>query len=47
MVQKRPKTEDEFLEVSGVGQAKLERYGSYFLAVLRDGKEPNSLLQGG
>ena len=46
-VQKRPKTEDEFLEVSGVGQAKLERYGSYFLAVLRDGKEPNSLLQGG
>lgn len=35
MAQKRPQTEDEFLEVSGVGQAKLERYGEVFLTRIR------------
>ncbi len=36
MCQKQPCTEDEFLEVSGVGAAKLKRYGSAFLRVLRE-----------
>jgi ATP-dependent DNA helicase RecQ len=31
----RPATPDEMLEVSGVGPAKLERYGSAFLEILR------------
>lgn len=35
MAQKRPQTEDEFLEVSGVGQAKLERYAEVFLTRIR------------
>ena len=35
MAQKRPQTEDDFLEVSGVGQAKLERYGDAFLTLIR------------
>ncbi|WP_044408116.1 DNA helicase RecQ [Thiomicrospira microaerophila] len=35
MAQKRPQTEDDFLEVSGVGQAKLERYGEAFLTLIR------------
>lgn len=35
MAQKRPQTEDEFLEVSGVGQTKLERYGEVFLTRIR------------
>jgi ATP-dependent DNA helicase RecQ len=34
MAQKRPQTEDDFLEVSGVGQAKLERYGEAFLTLI-------------
>ncbi|MDR0916986.1 MAG: DNA helicase RecQ [Oscillospiraceae bacterium] len=34
MCAKHPRTSDEFLEVSGVGQVKLERYGAQFLAVL-------------
>jgi ATP-dependent DNA helicase RecQ len=31
MAEKRPTTPGEFLEVSGVGPAKLERYGEAFL----------------
>ena len=31
MVRRRPKTAEELLEVSGVGQVKLERYGRAFL----------------
>ena len=34
MVQLRPQTEEEFLEVPGVGKAKLARYGEAFLAEL-------------
>jgi len=30
-----PQTEDEFLQISGVGQVKLEKYGAAFLEVLR------------
>ena len=32
MCARLPQTEDEFLEVNGVGQAKLLRYGEAFLA---------------
>ena len=35
MVRRRPQTEDELLEVPGVGQVKLERYGEAFLSELR------------
>ncbi|MDO5708491.1 MAG: ATP-dependent DNA helicase RecQ [Coriobacteriales bacterium] len=34
MVRRRPKTAEELLEVSGVGQVKLERYGRAFLEEL-------------
>lgn len=44
MVRRQPKTMDEFLDVSGVGQAKQQKYGPAFLAVLRDGKEPNEAM---
>ena len=30
--------EDDFLEIPGVGAAKLERYGEAFLAVVREWK---------
>jgi len=36
MCQKHPLTPDEFLNVSGVGQVKLERYGDKFLEILRN-----------
>ncbi|MDR1412359.1 MAG: RecQ family ATP-dependent DNA helicase [Actinomycetes bacterium] len=36
MVAKRPTTETEFLQVSGVGATKLERYGKAFLIVLKE-----------
>ena len=45
MVRRRPKTMDEFLDVSGVGQAKQQRYGQAFLAVIRDGREPNEAIE--
>jgi ATP-dependent DNA helicase RecQ len=35
MVRRRPTTEEELLEVSGVGAVKLERYGAAFLDELR------------
>ncbi len=34
MIEQRPKSRSELLAVSGVGQAKLERFGDAFLAVL-------------
>lgn len=34
-----PKTKDEFLLVSGVGEAKLKKYGAYFLEVLQTYEE--------
>ena len=36
MVGKMPMTEEEFLEVNGVGQAKLERYGEAFMEEIKD-----------
>jgi ATP-dependent DNA helicase RecQ len=35
MLSDRPTNYAEFLELSGVGQAKLERYGEAFMDVLR------------
>ena len=35
MCAKRPQTERELLNVSGVGEAKLQRYGAAFLEELR------------
>jgi ATP-dependent DNA helicase RecQ len=35
MAVRRPRTPDEFLEVHGVGQKKLEEYGDVFLAEIR------------
>ena len=35
MAAERPMTDDALLAISGVGQAKLERYGEAFLAVIR------------
>ena len=37
MVARRPRSPRELLQVPGVGEAKLERYGAAFLNVLRDG----------
>lgn len=34
MVQRRPENHEELLEVPGVGQTKLERYGDYFLDLI-------------
>lgn len=36
MSSERPGNEEQMLAISGVGQAKLERYGEAFLAVIRD-----------
>jgi len=36
MAARRPLTPQEFLEVNGVGQAKLQRYGEAFLGVIHD-----------
>ncbi|MGE0860693.1 MAG: DNA helicase RecQ [Gammaproteobacteria bacterium] len=37
MAARRPTTYDAMLAISGVGQAKLERYGAEFLEILREG----------
>ena len=37
MASERPGSADEMLAISGVGQAKLERYGDAFLAVIGRG----------
>ncbi len=44
MVKKRPKDLDSFLDVSGVGVTKQRIYGETFLAVIRDGAEPNDAI---
>jgi ATP-dependent DNA helicase RecQ len=36
MAARQPATSAELLEVNGVGQAKLERYGDAFLAVVAE-----------
>jgi ATP-dependent DNA helicase RecQ len=35
MAADKPQTSDAFLQISGVGQTKLERYGPAFLEVVR------------
>ena len=40
MLAERPADRDALLRISGVGQAKLERYGEQFLEVLRRGAAP-------
>ena len=37
MCAKMPANDDEFLQVSGVGKVKLERYGKVFLGVINKG----------
>ena len=37
MAETRPRTESDLLEVSGVGPAKLARYGERFLSVIAEG----------
>jgi ATP-dependent DNA helicase RecQ len=44
MVHKHPTSMDAFLDVSGVGLTKQEQYGKVFLAVIRDGREPNDAM---
>ena len=48
MAARRPATSTELLEVNGVGQAKLERYGDAFLAVIAErasgGSAPGALF---
>ena len=44
MVKRRPRSMDEFLDVSGVGISKQEKYGKVFLSVIRDGREPNDAM---
>ncbi len=39
MVNRRPGNADEFLQVAGVGVAKLDRYGAQFMAVIRNHEE--------
>ncbi len=34
MSQRRPTTEAQFLDINGVGQVKLERYGAVFLGAI-------------
>jgi len=38
MAQLKPETAEQMLDVNGVGQVKLERFGQAFLAVLRDSR---------
>ena len=44
MVRRLPKTLDDFLDVSGVGLSKQQKYGNVFLSVIRDGREPNEAM---
>ncbi|MEX2259773.1 MAG: RecQ family ATP-dependent DNA helicase, partial [Woeseia sp.] len=39
MLDERPQTESDLLQISGVGQTKLDRYGERFLTVLRSASE--------
>jgi ATP-dependent DNA helicase RecQ len=40
MVERRPRTSEELLQLSGVGPAKLARYGDDFLRTIRDSPPP-------
>lgn len=42
MVEKRPKNDEEFMEVKGVGNQKLERYGKAFINVIKDSADKDS-----
>ncbi len=44
MIRKEPKSMNDFMAVSGVGDAKCQKFGKLFLAVLRDGLEPNEAM---
>jgi len=44
MVRRSPTDLNSFLDVSGVGLAKQERYGKVFISVIRDGREPNEAM---
>jgi superfamily II DNA helicase RecQ len=39
MCRKRPRTGDAFLEVSGVGTVKMEKYGGEFTKLIREHEE--------
>ena len=41
MLRERPADEDALLDISGVGQAKLARYGAEFLDVIRAAGRPD------
>ena len=43
MCMKLPATPDEFLDVSGIGKVKAERYGAQFLAVIEDFVKTNNM----
>ena len=43
MAAKAPRTIDEFLEVSGVGQVKAQKYGEEFLAVIAGYERENKI----
>jgi len=45
MAAKRPKTSQEFLKITGVGEHKLEKYGGTFLAEIADFCENNGVSQ--
>lgn len=45
MVRRHPNSMEACLDVSGVGEAKQAKYGEVFLAVIRDGKEPNDAME--
>jgi ATP-dependent DNA helicase RecQ len=36
MIEQKPKTPSELLQISGVGPAKLEKYGAAFLVALNE-----------
>ena len=43
MLHYRPLTEAQFLSISGVGQSKLEKYGTAFLEVIRDHEDDTAV----
>jgi len=47
MLESRPRTEAELLDISGIGQAKLERYGAHFLAVLNENRDSADVANAG
>ncbi len=45
IVELLPDSEFKMLQVKGVGQKKVDKYGSYFLGIIRKFKEDNSILE--